>query len=87
MLSDTLNYLHGRHSSAMGGEIRRAYNNNFSLDTTSFRFASAAAFVSDSATSFTYVGTSANQSLPAYGAFVEDSFKVRPNLTLQLGLR
>lgn len=88
VLSDTLNYLHGRHSWAMGGEIRRAYNNNFSLDTTIFRFASTAAFVSDSATSFTYVGTSANRILyPAYGAFVEDSFKWRPNLTLQLGLR
>lgn len=88
VLSDTLNYLHGRHSWAIGGEVRRAYNDNFSLDTTIFRFASAAAFVSDSATSFTYVGTSANRILyPAYGAFVEDSFKWRPNLTFQLGLR
>src|SRR3984957_16840782 len=88
VLSDTLNYLHGRHSWAMGGEIRRAYNNNFSLDTSIFRFASTAAFVADSATSFTYVGTSANRILyPAYGAFVEDSFKWRPKLTLQLGLR
>jgi hypothetical protein len=88
VLSDTLNYLHGRHSWAIGGEIRRAYNNNFSLDTSIFRFASTAAFVSDTATSFTYVGTSANRILyPAYGAFVEDSFKWRPNFTLQLGLR
>ncbi len=88
VLSDTFNYLHGRHSWTIGGEVRRAYNDNFSLDTTIFRFANVASFISDSATSFTYVGTSANRILyPAYGAFVEDSFKVRPNLTLQLGLR
>ena len=87
-LSDTFSYLHGRHSWIMGGEIRRAYNNNFSQDTTIFRFANTTSFINDSATSFTYLGTSANRILyPSYGAFVEDSFRVRPNLTLQLGLR
>lgn len=88
VLSDTFSYLHGRHSWIIGGEIRRAYNNNFSLDTTLFRFADIPSFINDSATSFTYVGTSDNRILyPAYGAFVEDSFRVKSNLTLQLGLR
>jgi hypothetical protein len=88
VLSDAFNYLHGRHSWTMGGEIRRAYNNNFSLDTTIFRFADITSFINDAATSFTYVGTSSDRILyPAYGAFVEDSFKWKPNLTLQIGLR
>ncbi len=88
VLSDTFSYLHGRHSWTMGGEIRRAYNNNFSQDTSIFRFADVPSFIADSATSFTYVGTSANRILyPSWGAFVEDNFKWKPNLTLQLGFR
>lgn len=88
VLSDTFSYLRGRHSWSVGGEVRRAYNNNFGLDTTIFRFSDIAHFINDSATSFTYVGTSANRILyPAWGAFVEDNFKWKTNVTLQLGFR
>jgi len=88
VLNDTLSWLHGRHNLALGGEIRRVYNDNFALDTTIFRFASPSAFLADTASSFTFVGTQANRILsPAYDGFAEDSFKVRPNLTLELGLR
>jgi hypothetical protein len=88
VLNDTLSWLKGRNSFAFGGEIRRVYNNNFALDTTIFRFASVATFLSDTPASFVFAGTSADRILsPAYDGFVEDSFKWRPNLTLQLGLR
>jgi len=88
VLNDTLSWLKGRHSLVFGGEIRRVYNNNFSLDTTIFRFSNPTTFVNDQASSFTFAGTSANRILsPSYDGFVEDSFKVKPNLTLQLGLR
>ncbi len=86
--SDSVNYLHGRHSLMIGGEVRRSYNNNFGLDTTFFSFPDVAHFISDNPNSFRYNGTSANKILyPAYGAFIEDSFKWRSNFTLQLGLR
>ena len=88
VLNDTLSWLKGRHSFAFGGEIRRVYNNNFSLDPTIFRFSNIAGFLSDTPSSFSFAGTSANRILsPAYDGFAEDSFKMRPNLTLQLGLR
>ncbi|HEX2662458.1 MAG TPA: TonB-dependent receptor [Candidatus Acidoferrum sp.] len=88
ILNDTLTWLKGRHNFAFGGEVRRVYNNNFLLDTTIFRFASISSFLSDSASSYTFAGNQANRILsPAYDGFAEDSFKWRPNLTLQLGFR
>lgn len=88
ILNDTLTWLKGRHNFAFGGEIRRVYNDNFLLDTTIFRFASISSFLSDSASSYTFAGNQANRILsPAYDGFAEDSFKWRPNLTLQLGFR
>jgi Carboxypeptidase regulatory-like domain/TonB dependent receptor len=87
-LNDTLSWLKGKHSFVFGGEIRRVYNDNFSLDTTIFRFTNPTNFLSDTVSSFVFAGTSANRILsPAYDGFAEDSFKVKPNLTLQLGLR
>ena len=88
VLNDTLSWLHGRHNFAFGGEVRRVYNNNFVLDTTIFRFSSVSAFLADTASSFTFAGTQANRILsPAYDGFAEDSFKMTPSFTLQLGLR
>src|SRR5947199_111055 len=86
--NDTLSWLKGRHNFALGGEVRRVYNNNFPLDPTSFPFSSVANFLSDTASSFSFAGTPANRILsPAYDGFAEDSFKWMPNLTLQLGFR
>jgi hypothetical protein len=88
VLNDTLSWLKGKHSFVFGGEIRRVYNDNFSLDTTIFRFTNPTNFLNDTVASFNFAGTSANRILsPAYDGFAEDSFKVKPNLTLQLGLR
>ena len=88
VLNDTVSWLKGRHSFSFGGEVRRVYNDNFSLDTTIFRFASIASFLTDTPASFSFVGTSANKILsPSYDAFFEDSFKWKPNFTFQFGLR
>jgi carboxypeptidase family protein len=96
VLSDTLNYLRGNHSFRFGGEWRRFYNNNTNKDTGTFAFANMAAFLAGTANTFnitlgdpvrgiTDVSTAIAQG--ALGFFVQDNYKIRPNLTLELGFR
>ena len=89
VFSDTLNYLRGRHSLKFGGEYRLFYNNNFLQDTGSFNFPSVAAFLAGNANSFSITLSDRVNSIKqdSVGLFVQDSFKWRPNLTLELGLR
>ncbi|MGA8145665.1 MAG: carboxypeptidase regulatory-like domain-containing protein [Candidatus Acidiferrales bacterium] len=88
VIGDTVNWLHGRHSVAAGIELRRFYNNNFGEDPSRFAFNSIDAFIADTPASYTLGGFTANRILsPTYDWFVEDSFKWRPNVTFQLGLR
>ena len=87
--SDSLSWIHGNHTVKFGGEFRRQNSDNFSYTPGTFRFASIAAFLADQANSFT-VNTS-NTSNRTYGnslgAFVTDSWKIRPSFTITLGLR
>ena len=89
ILSDTLSYLRGRHSFKFGGEYRRFYNNNFAQTVGSFGFAGISDFLNGQANLFT--ATLGNQSSSiiqqALGGFAQDSFKLKPNFTLELGLR
>lgn len=89
VFSDTLSYLRGRHSLKFGGDFRLFYNNNFNQDTGSFNFPSVAAFLAGNANSFAITLSDRVNSVKqnAFGPFVQDSFKWRPNLTLELGLR
>ena len=89
VLSDTLNYLHGNHSFKFGVEGRRFYNNNFTLDTGTFTFPNVNAFLSGTATGFNVtIGDRSSAIIQnALGFYAQDNYKVRPNVTLELGLR
>jgi hypothetical protein len=90
VVSDTLNWLHGNHSLKFGGEARRFYNNNFTLDTGTFTFPTLASFLNGTgASSFAITLGDRSSAIiqNALGFYVQDNYKVRPNLTLELGLR
>ena len=89
VVSDTLSWVHGSHTIKMGGEFRRVNSDNFSYTPGTFTFASVPAFLADQANGFS--ANNSNRSSRIYdnalGLFVTDAWKVRPDLTVQLGLR
>lgn len=89
VLSDTLTWIHGSHTIKMGAEFRRQNSDNFSYTPGTFSFASITTFLADQASGFT--ANTSNRSNRTYGnalgAFITDSWKASPGLTLSLGLR
>jgi Carboxypeptidase regulatory-like domain/TonB dependent receptor len=86
---DTLSCACGRNSLKIGGEYRQFLNNNFRTTTGSFNFPSVAAFLADTANSFAVTLGNQSSSIAegAIGFFVQDNYRWRPNLTIELGLR
>jgi hypothetical protein len=89
VVSDTLTHLRGRHSLKIGGEYRRFKNHNFTSDTGTFTFATLNDFMVGNGNSFgiTLGDRPSDVVQQAISAFVEDSFKIAPNFSLDLGLR
>ncbi len=87
--SDTLSWNHGNHAFKFGGEYRRLSNNNFNLTPGTFSFPNITAFINDQANGFsTNNSNNANRIfVNSIGGFALDSWKMKPNFTLELGLR
>jgi carboxypeptidase family protein/TonB-dependent receptor-like protein len=89
VLNDTVSWLKGRHNFAFGGEIRRAYNDNIAENIGSFTYTTMAHFLADQGNVFTDQIGSGNDKIlqPSYEGFAQDSFKWKPNVTINVGLR
>jgi len=89
VLSDTVSYLKGNHSFKFGGEARRFYNNNFTLDTGTFTFPNVNSFLTGNGNGFSVTLGDRSSAIVqnAFGFYVQDNWKVRPRVTLELGLR
>src|SRR5262249_43899109 len=89
VVADTLSHLVGAHSVKLGGEFRQFLNNNFRIGTGSFNFPTLDAFLAGTANSFSVTLGNQSSSIAegALGFFVQDNYKLRPTLTLELGLR
>jgi hypothetical protein len=99
VLNDDVSWLRGRHTFYFGGEVRRAYNNNIAFNIGSFTFNQTGSgatlqtamqnFLNGAAQAFTVQLGSGNDKIlqPSYDAFAQDSFKWKPNFTVNIGLR
>ena len=89
VIADTLSALAGRHSLKLGGEFRQFLTNAFRIGTGAFNFPTVAAFLAGTANSFSVTLGNQTSSIAqgALGFFAQDNYKLRPNLTLEVGLR
>jgi hypothetical protein len=89
VLADTVSWINGRHSWKFGTEWRDFRNNNFNSDPGSLTYNSLASFENDTPdVAARTVGNVANRlNEAALDFFAQDSFKFKPYLTLELGLR
>ena len=97
---DQLSYLHGKHAFKFGGEIRyaRVTSNAHSNGRGQFRFVGDQAFAGSSALedflagdpafAFGIVGNPVRYyRTTSYGAFAQDDWRIKPRVTLNIGLR
>ena len=87
--SDTLNWVHGNHSIKFGPEYHHVIADSFTQTPGVFNFPTITAFLNDQANSFTANASNrpARIQINSIGAFIQDSWKVKRGLTLDLGLR
>ncbi len=97
--SDTLNWLHGKHSFKLGSEYRRVFDNSFTNDDGTFRYAcvdatssnscNGSGFIQGTANSFSITLGNRTQHVRqgAIAGFAMDNYRIREWFTLELGLR
>src|SRR5260221_1762589 len=89
VLADTLSWVHGCHSFKFGGEFRRFFNNNFNSDTGTLQFLNLTQFINGTPNTFAITPGNLPSRIQTgeLGFFGQDSWKISPRLTLELGLR
>jgi hypothetical protein len=89
VLSDTLNYLRGKHSIKVGGEFRRFIGDNFSLTAGTVNFSTTSDFINGLASSFSANPQNVTNRIfiSSVASFVQDSYKLTRNFTAELGFR
>jgi hypothetical protein len=90
VLSDTLNYLKGKHSIKVGGDFRRFIGSNYQNTAGTINFSTTPNFINGLVNTFTANSVNPVNSrifISAVGAFVEDSYKLTPSFSLEYGLR
>jgi Carboxypeptidase regulatory-like domain/TonB dependent receptor len=89
VLADTVSYIHGRHSFKFGSEFRDFRNNNANSDPGQIVFNNVASFIAGTPdTAANVVGNVASRiNENALDFFAQDSWKLKPYLTVELGLR
>jgi hypothetical protein len=89
LFNDTVTYVANPHSVRFGGEYRRFLNNNVAEGVGQFNFPTMAAFLAGVANAFSITLGERRSHIrqDAVSFFVQDSIRLRANLTLDLGLR
>jgi hypothetical protein len=79
----------GRHTIEIGGVIQRQTTNRLDLNTTNFSYSSLADFQINlpSSISITFDVPSLGLHMYQFGGYINDSYRVNANLTLNLGIR
>ncbi len=87
--SDTISYQRPRHSLRLGSEYRWYTNESYTRDPGRFNFPAVSDFIVGTGNAFSVIlgDRSAHISQDAVGLFVQDQFGLRPNLTIEFGLR
>ncbi len=88
-IGDDMSYTVGAHSIKWGADAYRIQIDNYSNDTSSITYQTAADFIDNSASNASLTVGNPGSATWAYqvGLFVQDTWQLRPGLTLDYGLR
>ena len=98
VVSDTATWLHGKHTVKFGGEGRRFLEASFTNDPGTMAFATSIGTTTANGANDFAAGTASSYSqtpndiifrdyVNAVGLFIQDNYKVTPNVTVEAGFR
>jgi len=86
---DTMSWVHGAHTVKFGSTAWKSEVNSFSQPSYSLTYTSLQNFINDSLYQATFSGGNPGSGLRELwvGSFIQDTWQVRPGLTIDVGLR